>query len=103
MEHSKRHRDKYQGLPLILMILVLAAIASVPFWAGGGFIFLVGLLLIQTLFALSYNILFGLTGLVSFGQAALFATGAYATAYLMRTVPDVPFCWRCWRVVWPVG
>lgn len=91
MEHSKRHRDKYLGLPLLFIILVLAAIASVPFWASGGFIFLVGLLLIQTVFALSYNILFGLTGLVSFGQAALFAAGAYATAYLMRVAPDTPF------------
>lgn len=91
MGHSKRHRDKHLGLPLLLVILVLTVISSVPLWADGGFIFLVGLLLIQTVFALSYNILFGLTGLVSFGQAALFATGAYAAAYLMRIFPDIPF------------
>lgn len=91
MEHSEHRRGRHVLLSLLLIVLVLAAIGSVPFWAGGGLVFLVGLLLIQTVFALSFNILFGLTGLVSFGQAAFFAAGAYATAYLMRVAPDTPF------------
>lgn len=37
------------------------------------------------LFAMSLNLLIGLTGLVSFGHAAFFASGAYIFALLMKT------------------
>ncbi len=45
---------------------------------------LANLFLIGALFALSFNILFGYTGLLSFGQAAFFGVGAYALALLMK-------------------
>ncbi len=45
---------------------------------------LLNLFLIGALFALSFNILFGYTGLLSFGQAAFFGVGAYSLALLMK-------------------
>ncbi|MDO8477169.1 MAG: branched-chain amino acid ABC transporter permease [Candidatus Rokubacteria bacterium] len=45
---------------------------------------LANLFLIGALFALSFNILFGYTGLLSFGQATFFGVGAYALALLMK-------------------
>ncbi|PZW37828.1 amino acid/amide ABC transporter membrane protein 2 (HAAT family) [Humitalea rosea] len=71
--------------------LVLAAFATLPFWAGKGLVFLAGIVLVQIVFALSFNLMFGLTGLVSFGQAAFFAAGAYASAWLARSAPGLPF------------
>lgn len=38
---------------------------------------------IMVLFAMSFNLLLGYTGLASFGQAAYFSIGAYATAILL--------------------
>lgn len=45
---------------------------------------LLNLFLIGCLFALSYNILLGNTGLLSFGHAAYFGVGAYGVALLMK-------------------
>ncbi|MCC5859624.1 MAG: branched-chain amino acid ABC transporter permease [Ectothiorhodospiraceae bacterium] len=81
---------------LVLAMLIL--VASVPFSPGSGLTFLVGLLMIQAVFAISFNILFGLTGLISFGQAAYFAAGAYGTAYLMQLDVGMPFL-----VAWVLG
>jgi branched-chain amino acid transport system permease protein len=41
---------------------------------------------IAAVFALSFNILFGQTGLLSFGHAVYFGLGAYAAIYLMRAI-----------------
>jgi branched-chain amino acid transport system permease protein len=41
---------------------------------------------IAAVFALSYNVLFGQTGLLSFGHAVYFGLGAYAAVHLMRAI-----------------
>ena len=42
-----------------------------------------------SLFAVSFNLLFGYAGLLSFGQAAYFGLGAYTTAILLKRVLKV--------------
>lgn len=44
---------------------------------------LLGRILIWGLFGLGFDLLFGYTGLLSFGQAAFYGTGSFITAYLM--------------------
>lgn len=46
--------------------------------------------LIYALFAIGFNLLFGYTGLLPFGAAALFGVGAYATALLLHHFPGTP-------------
>ena len=46
-------------------------------------------IILMGLFALSFNLLFGYTGLLSFGHAAYFATGAYVCGYMIKH--SVPF------------
>ena len=41
---------------------------------------------IAAIFALSFNVLFGQTGLLSFGHAVYFGLGAYAAIHLMRAI-----------------
>ena len=41
---------------------------------------------IAAVFALSYNVLFGQTGLLSFGHAAYFGLGGYVAIHLMRAI-----------------
>ena len=43
---------------------------------------------IAAVFALSYNVLFGQTGLLSFGHAVYFGLGGYAAIHLMRAIND---------------
>jgi ABC-type branched-subunit amino acid transport system permease subunit len=66
-------------------------LASLPFWVGAGPLYIVGTVLVQVVFALSWNMLFGYTGLVSFGHAGFFAIGAYLTALMLKHQAGVPF------------
>ena len=69
-------------------ILVLA---SLPFWASQAVVFVAGVALTSALFALSWNLLFGYTGIASFGHAAFFSIGAYFTALMLRQSPETSF------------
>jgi len=63
----------------------------VPALLGSFAQFLVLNILLLALFALSFNLLFGATGLLSFGQAAFYAGGAYIAGMLLRAkVPVLP-------------
>jgi branched-chain amino acid transport system permease protein len=64
------------GLGLLLLILPL-----IP----GKYVVVVGAeIIILGLFAMSFNLLYGYMGEISFGHAAFFGLGAYTTALLMR-------------------
>jgi branched-chain amino acid transport system permease protein len=56
-----------------------------------GVVFLAGLVAINVVFALSWNLLFAGVGLLSFGQAMFYAGGAYMMAVLSLHVPGMPF------------
>jgi branched-chain amino acid transport system permease protein len=43
-------------------------------------------ILVWGLFGLGFDILFGVTGLLSFGQSAFFGTGGFVAAYLLTTL-----------------
>ena len=55
-----------------------------PHFAGAFPVLLLTEILIFSLFALSFNLLFGYTGLLSFGHAAFFGLGGYAMALLAQ-------------------
>jgi branched-chain amino acid transport system permease protein len=70
--------------------LLLIAAIGVP-WLPGEFWTHVGTeILIFGLFAMSFNLLYGYMGQISFGHAAFFGVGAYATALLFTALkgPD---------------
>lgn len=70
---------------------LILGLATLPLWIGAGPLFIVGTVLTQVIFALSWNLLFGYTGLVSFGHAAFFAIGAYLAALTLKNVSAMPF------------
>ena len=76
---------------IVMAALVILLFASVPLWANKGLLFLASVVMINATFALSFNLVFGLTGLVSFGHAAFFAAGAYTTGLLLQSFSGVPF------------
>lgn len=73
-----------KGTDLVLGALLLVAFLAVPLWADKGLIFLAGVALVHIVFALSFNTISGLSGMVSFGHAAYFAIGAYASGLILR-------------------
>ncbi|HSW23523.1 MAG TPA: branched-chain amino acid ABC transporter permease [Burkholderiaceae bacterium] len=49
------------------------------------------MIVIEALFALTWNLLYGVAGLAAFGHAAFFAIGAYFVGVLLKLAPGVPF------------
>jgi branched-chain amino acid transport system permease protein len=64
--------------------LAVAIALALPWGVREYYVQLANLFLIGALFALSFNVLFGYTGLLSFGQATFFGVGAYTLALLMK-------------------
>jgi branched-chain amino acid transport system permease protein len=72
---------------VLVAVLVVAALAVFPLFAGKYEVDLIAKILVLAIFALSLELLVGQTGLVSFGHAAFFGLGAYTTALLLQA-PD---------------
>lgn len=68
----------------------LLGLLVLPDFIGPFYTRLLTELWILSLFALGFNFLFGYTGLLSFGQAAYFALGAYVTALLLKAHVGFP-------------
>lgn len=67
----------------------LAVIMVAPLvWQKGSWLSLLCQIGITTIFALSFNMLLGQTGLLSFGHAVYFGLGAFATVHLLRVIRD---------------
>ena len=78
---STRARD------YLLMAVFAAVVLSAPLWAktiGAGYPDLLQKFAIFGLFAIGYNLLFGLTGYLSFGHAAFLGVGSYATVWSFK-------------------
>ncbi len=68
---------------LIVLLLLL------PLLTGQYLVYQTIQILILALFSLGLNLLFGYTGLLSFGQAGFYAVGAYVCAKILLVVPSL--------------
>jgi ABC-type branched-subunit amino acid transport system permease subunit len=90
---SSRTRDT------ITLLIFIAVVLTAPIWGeyiGAGYPDLLQKFAIFGLFAIGYNILFGLTGYLSFGHAAFLGVGSYAAVWSfkllsMNAIPAVIF------------
>ena len=72
-----------RNLALVALAVVALGLAALPWVAPYFYIFIVTEVLIMGLFAASFNLVFGYTGMLSFGHAAFYGMGAYVTALLL--------------------
>lgn len=81
MTNTLRNNDRL--LLLVFSVLVLAGpIILAPF--GAGYPDLMQRFAIFGIFAIGYNILFGLTGYLSFGHAAFLGVGSYSAVWMFK-------------------
>jgi branched-chain amino acid transport system permease protein len=75
-------------IPFLIELLTAAGLIAAPFVLPHlGFApNTVNRILVWGLFGIGFDILFGYTGLLSFGQSALFGTGGFIAAYLMTVM-----------------
>jgi len=78
---------------LATLLCVVVAGAIFPSVANRGLVFIAGLLWINVVFGLAFNLLFATGGILSFGQAMFYAVGAYAASVLSLRLPELPFLW----------
>jgi branched-chain amino acid transport system permease protein len=72
------------GIVLAVALFVLPFVLSRLGRTGEYWIWVTTEMIIMALFAMSLNLILGFGGMVSFGHAAFFGTGAYTVALLMR-------------------
>src|SRR5258708_1268693 len=73
-------RRRLLGLLAVALVILIAPLAL----SKGFFLSLLCRIGIMTIFALSYNILLGQTGLLSFGHAVYYGLGAFATLHVLN-------------------
>lgn len=69
-----------RGAMAALFLLVFGGLYLLPQWVPFFYVFVATRILLMALFAASFNLLFGYGGMLSFGHAAFFGAGAYASA-----------------------
>jgi branched-chain amino acid transport system permease protein len=87
---NKRYQSHAGQFVITLAVLVAFALV-LPSFVNAGLVFLAGVIAINIVLGMSFNLLFSSAGLLSFGQSAFSAAGAYATAVLLLHTPGVPF------------
>jgi ABC-type branched-subunit amino acid transport system permease subunit len=73
----------------VLMLIFSAAVLAMPLWLtpiGAGYPDLLQKFAIYGLFAVGFNILFGLTGYLSFGHAVFLGVGSYTAVWAFKLV-----------------
>jgi ABC-type branched-subunit amino acid transport system permease subunit len=80
---------------LLLFVGFTAVVLTMPIWLapfGAGYPDLLQRFMIFGIFAVGFNILFGLTGYLSFGHAAFFGVGSYAAVWSFKllTLDAIP-------------
>lgn len=85
----KRQHTLFTGAATRFQLFALALLILLPSLSGPYLIHLVTAALIFSIFALGYDLLFGHTGIVSFGHSVLFGVPAYVMAIQGTTVLDV--------------
>ncbi len=72
-----------------LVLALLFVLFILPLVASKYILYMAIHILLLSLFSLGFNLLFGYTGLLSFGQAGFYAVGAYACAKILLALPSL--------------
>lgn len=80
---------------VILLVAFAAVVLAMPIWLeplGAAYPALMQKLVISAIFAIGFNILFGLTGYLSFGHAAFLGVGSYTAVWSFKllTMDAIP-------------
>jgi len=73
----------------LALLLLIVLLAFLPVVAGKYVLYMTIHILLLSIFSLGFNLLFGYTGLLSFGQAGFYAVGAYGCAKILLAYPSL--------------
>lgn len=88
MKLFKKISPSHKAIAISIIVMLFL---SFPLYIGRFYIFLISLALIMGLFGLSFNLLLGYMGKLSFGHAAFFGLAAFFSTIAM-TAGNLPYC-----------
>lgn len=90
---AKAHLENLPRSLQLVLALAFLALAAFPFMASDFYAQMVARMMILAIFAMSLDLLQGVTGLVSLGHAAFFGLAGYALAFLTPAGEPVSLWW----------
>ncbi len=93
MSAAKAHLEVLPRSLQLLLVLGFLALAAFPFVSTDFYAQMVARMMILAIFAMSLDLLQGVTGLVSLGHAAFFGLAGYALAFLTPASEPVSLWW----------
>lgn len=88
-------------LSILAMALVGCAVWQAELFLGDYEIYIVKLIFINAILALSLNLIYGFTGLFSLGHAGFIAVGAYVSALCILPPEQKEMMWILEPMIWP--
>jgi len=88
--HAIRRRTRRLPAETVVTVLLLGLLVAAPALFARATVNDLGQAVCLGLFAISFNLLFKYSGLLSFGHAAFFGFAAYAEALLLQSLPTIP-------------
>jgi branched-chain amino acid transport system permease protein len=79
-----------RSVKLVAWLVLFVVLAAVPFASGKFVVYLATRVMLLGIFAIGYDLLLGQTGLLSFGQGAFYAVGAYSLGLFSLHVSSHP-------------
>ncbi len=83
--------EGHPGRFLLVLAIFLLGGFLLPEVAHRGLVFIAGLVAINMIFGMGFNLLFSTVGVLSFGQAAFFTAGGYTVALLTLHLPGLNY------------
>jgi branched-chain amino acid transport system permease protein len=93
MSSAKTHLESFPRSVQFVLVLCLIALVAFPFSGSDFYMQMVTRMMILGIFAMSLDLLQGVTGLVSLGHAAYFGLAGYALAFLTPQGEPVSLWW----------
>ncbi len=93
MSAAKAHLETLPAGVQVTLVLGLVALAAFPFLGTEFYAQMVARMMILAIFAMSLDLLLGVTGLVSLGHAAYFGLAGYALAFLTPETGPASLWW----------
>ncbi len=88
-------------LSIMVMLLFGLVLSQAESFLGDYQIYIVKLIFINAILALSLNLIYGFTGLFSLGHAGFIAIGAYVSALCILTPEQIEMMWILEPIIWP--
>lgn len=76
------------SLKILGLIVLVGFLSCAPYLLSIHWVIILTEILIMSIYAMSFNLLFGYTGLLSFGQAGFFGVGAYLSVLFLTHVSN---------------